>query len=298
MSHDWFRSWHGAPVDAKWRTIAKRAGVPTSLVVSFMWALMDRASQADDRGSFAGADLEALADYFDCYEDDLKRIVTQCNARNVTCNGRFVAWEKRQPKRPDDNSKERVRAFRERQRNQSTYDDVTQCNAVKRNVTLDKIREDKNISTNVDIAREPSALAILSECMSETTAKDLIAHRQKLRKPLTPRAAKLLAKDFVAYGNPEEAAEMMIKNGWQGFHPTWVANQTRAGPSANGRGGMASLLAKQLGLKDGRESRNSDEAVHVLSLDHRVERGNERDDGRQLSGDIIDLLAASPGRGV
>ena len=149
-----------------------------------------------------------------------------------------------------------------------------------------------------DKPREPSALAILSECMSEQTAKDLIAHRQKLRKPMTARAAKLLVKDFIAYGKPEEAAEMMIKNGWQGFHPTWIANQTRAGPQANGRGGMASLLAKQLGLKDGRESRNSDEAVHVLSLDHRAERGNERDDGRQLSGDIIDLLATSPGRGV
>jgi len=147
--------------------------------------------------------------------------------------------------------------------------------------------------------REPSALEILSECMSEQTARDLIAHRQKLRKPLTARAAKLLAKDFVAYGNAEEAAEMMIKNGWQGFHPTWVTNQAaRAGPTSNGKGGMASLLAKQLGLKDGREGRNSDEAVHVLSLDHRAERGNERDDGRQLSGDVIDLLSLSPVRSM
>jgi uncharacterized protein YdaU (DUF1376 family) len=156
------------------------------------------------------------------------------------------------------------------------------------------------LSSNEDNKpREASPLAILSECMSETTARDLIAHRQKLRKPLTARAAKLLAKDFVAYGNAEEAAEMMIKNGWQGFHPTWVTNQAaRAGPSPNGRGGMASLLAKQLGLKDGREGRNSDEAVHVLSLDHRAERGNERDDGRQLSGDVIDLLTLSPVRSL
>lgn len=155
-----------------------------------------------------------------------------------------------------------------------------------------------HISSNEDIAREPTALAVLSECMSEQTARDLIAHRQKLRKPLTARAAKLLAKDFVAFGNPEEAAEMMIKNGWQGFHPSWVSNQTRAGPAANGKGGMASLLAKSLGLKNGRESRDTDEALHVLPVHNRVERGNVGDDGRQLSGDIIDLLAFDTVRGL
>lgn len=163
-------------------------------------------------------------------------------------------------------------------------------------------RKGKDISSSLrsdDMPREPSALAILSECLSMQTAKDLIAHRQKLRKPLTARAAKLLAKDFVAYGKPEEAAEMMIKNGWQGFHPTWVANQTaRAGPPANGRGGMASLLAKSLGLKNGRESRDTDEAVHVLPVYDRVERGNVSDDGSQLPGDIIDLLAVDTRRGM
>ena len=156
------------------------------------------------------------------------------------------------------------------------------------------------LSSNEDNKpREASPLAILSECMSETTARDLIAHRQKLRKPLTARAAKLLAKDFVAYGNPEEAAEMMIKNGWQGFHPTWVTNQAaRAGPSSNGKGGMASLLAKQLGLKNGREGRDLDEAVHVLPVYNGPQRGNERDDGGVLSGDVIDIFSVSPGRSV
>lgn len=170
----------------------------------------------------------------------------------------------------------------------------------KRMANAKQSQSQSHIDTNVSIdKREPTALAVLSECMSEQTARDLIAHRQKLRKPLTARAAKLLAKDFVAYGKPEEAAEMMIKNGWQGFHPTWVANQTaRAGPPANGRGGMASLLAKSLGLKNGRESRDTDEAVHVLPVYDRAERGNVSDDGGQLPGDIIDLLAVDTRRGM
>ena len=296
MSHDWFRSWHGAPVDAKWRTIAKRAGVRTAYVVSIAWLLMDRASQSEDRGSIVGYDAETIADYLDMDTVEVETVIRAMTDKGFIVAGRIAAWEKRQPKREDDHSSERVRAFRERQRKQSSYVDETQCNAAKRTETLDKIRLDKNISSNEDIAREPSALAILSGCMSEQTARDLIAHRQKLRKPLTPRAAKLLAKDFVAYGNPEEAAEMMIKNGWQGFHPTWVTNQAaRAGPSPNGRGGMASLLAKTMGLKDGSQSRNSDEAVHVLSINNRAERGNERDDGGVLSGDVIDFFAGGSG---
>jgi hypothetical protein len=146
MANQWFRSWHGAPTDPKWRLIAKKADVPTSLVVSFVWALMDRASQSDDRGSFAGIDLEVLAEYLDCDETQLKRIVTQCNARNITVTERFVTWEKRQPKREDNGSTDRVRAFRERQKNRGFEVDETQCNTTKRNATLDKDKDkDKNI---------------------------------------------------------------------------------------------------------------------------------------------------------
>lgn len=225
MSNEWFRSWHGAPVDPKWRTIAKRAQVPTSLVVAFMWGLMDRASQAEDRGSFAGVDLETFADFLDCTEDELGRIVTQCDARNVTCDGRFVSWSKRQPKREDDSSAERTRLWRERKKNQTTYDDVTQCDAVKRNVTLDKIRED--ISTKVDnTPREPSAREVLLECLSEKTATDLIAHRQAKRAKLTPRAARELVNAFQKFGDPEAAAAEMILRGWTGFKPDWMVQAT------------------------------------------------------------------------
>lgn len=160
--NQWFRSWHGAPTDQKWSLIAKKADVPTSLVVAFIWALMDRASQSSDRGSFAGVDLEVMADYLNCDETQLKRIVTQCNARNVTCDDRFVSWEKRQPKREDDTSTNRVRKFRKLQKEQSLSDDETQCNAVKRNETLDKIREDKNIDKE-KYKKENQPLAALAE---------------------------------------------------------------------------------------------------------------------------------------
>ena len=286
MSHDWFRSWHGAPVDAKWRTIAKRAGVRTAYVVSVAWLLMDRASQSEDRGSIAGYDAETIADYLDMETLDVETVIRAMSEKGFLNGDRIAAWEKRQPIR-EDNSAERTRAWRERQK------PVTQRDAAKRDVTLDKIREDKNISTNVDIAREASPLAILSECMSEQTARDLIAHRQKLRKPLTARAAKLLAKDFVAYGNAEEAAEMMIKNGWQGFHPTWVTNQAaRAGPSKSQKG-WGSLYAELNGYGDGSSQKRIDEDVPLLSGGAVDGTGNRDGDAGGVSGNLIELFAGN-----
>jgi hypothetical protein len=251
MSNQWFRSWHGAPTDPKWRLIAKKAEVPTSLVVSFIWALMDRASQSEDRGSFAGVDLEVLAEYLDCDETQLKRIVTQCNARNITVTDKFVTWEKRQPKREDDTSNDRVRAYRERQKNQRLNDDVTQCNAVKRTVTLDKIRVDKDIiDTNVSInnSAQQKPLSILTECLSAEVAADLIAHRRAKKSPLTAGSAKGLVKQFREYGDPEAAAQAMMANGWTGFKAEWMRSEARAGPNKTEK--MSAITKALLNLEN------------------------------------------------
>lgn len=146
----WFRSWHGAPTDHKWRLIAKRAKTPTSLVVSFAWALLDRASQSEDRGCFEGADLEAFADFLDCDEDDLNRILAQFDEKGVTAEGRFLAWEKRQPKKEDPTATERSRIHRAKQ-NQALKPDATLCNAMQRPATPDKIREEQNREDKKDI---------------------------------------------------------------------------------------------------------------------------------------------------
>lgn len=91
----------------------------------------------------------------------------------------------------------------------------------------------KDISSSLrseDMPREATPLAILSECLTEQTAKDLIAHRQAKRTKLTPRAARELVKAFRDYGDPEAAAAEMMLRGWTGFKPDWMRN-ARAGPS-------------------------------------------------------------------
>jgi len=137
----WFRSWHGAPTDNKWLVIGRRANVAPGVVSAVAWALMDYASQADDRGSVNGFDVETYCAFSGFAEDDISRVLCAMSEKSIIIDGRLAAWDKRQPKREDD-SYERVRAFRERKN--VTQDD---CNAEKRNVTQ---RNNTDTDTDTD----------------------------------------------------------------------------------------------------------------------------------------------------
>ena len=113
---DWFRSWHGRPTDLKWLVIARKANVAPGLVSAVAWALLDHASRHEDRGSVEGFDAESYAEYSGFSEQDVERVIEAMREKGVIDgDGRFAAWEKEQPKREED-STERVRAFRERER--------------------------------------------------------------------------------------------------------------------------------------------------------------------------------------
>lgn len=66
-------------------------------------------------------------------------------------------------------------------------------------------------------ARE--VFAILGEVLSQGVATDFIAHRKALRKPLTPRAAELVAGKLRGCRDPDAVANASIMNGWQGVFP-------------------------------------------------------------------------------
>jgi len=61
----------------------------------------------------------------------------------------------------------------------------------------------------------------LETVLSPELAGAVIEHRSKLRKSLTLLAAEGLAKGFLATGDPDAAARMMVERGWQGFKPEW-----------------------------------------------------------------------------
>jgi hypothetical protein len=84
---------------------------------------------------------------------------------------------------------------------------------------------------------------ILLDCLSPEVAAGVLAHRQALRKPLTGRAAQLLAKGFLATADPNAAADMMIERGWQGFKPEWFENERRSNgqPRQSKRGSISDV---------------------------------------------------------
>lgn len=171
---DWWRCHHGMPTDPKWRTIAKRAGVPASLVVAVAVAALDRASaNATERGRTGEIDTETLADFLDCTEADILAVLDAMRAKGILDGDRFTKWEERQVKR-EDGSAERARAWREKKKsepNQTPPNDHdrtrTRPNARERTRTPDKSRgeesrEEKKESTPAQhsmAAREIAALA-------------------------------------------------------------------------------------------------------------------------------------------
>lgn len=116
---DWFRRHHGAPLNPRWRLIARRSGQPVAFVIA-VWDLMeDNASRATPRGTLVGWDDEAAAIALDMEPEAVQAIreAMQGKALNVDV---VMDWEITQPKRErEDDSKERVRAFRERQRQET-----------------------------------------------------------------------------------------------------------------------------------------------------------------------------------
>lgn len=163
----WFRSWHGAPSDPKWRTVARKAGVRPGDVVAVVWELLDRASRSDDRGSIEGFSAEIIADTMGYDPDEVARIVDALREIGALEGDRFSTWDRYQPKREDPTSTERVRAFRA-QGNAVQHTETstaplkqngTQRNTVKRNETLEKIREE------TEKRREPTKVGSSEEGM-------------------------------------------------------------------------------------------------------------------------------------
>lgn len=152
---DWFRSWHGAPTDNKWRVIAKKAGVLPGVVSAIVWALFDHASQQEDRGSIAGFDYETYSEFsgFD---------VTQCHAvsqalcdKGLIHNQKFISWEKRQIKKEDKTASERKRNQRLRDKSRSVTPDVTLGHGREEKNRVEEIRVEKESTPTQPVVNKP-----------------------------------------------------------------------------------------------------------------------------------------------
>jgi len=86
----------------------------------------------------------------------------------------------------------------------------------------------KKKSDQTEQKKQDQVLAILLKRLGERAALDFIAHRNEMRKPLTPRAAELIIDNLDGCANPDAAVNASIMNGWQGVFPERAPHQAQA----------------------------------------------------------------------
>lgn len=147
---DWFRWHHGSVTDPKFQLIAKKSGASLPDVLAVWAYVLEQASANETRGNHGEIDSEAVDCMFGFDDGQTEAILNVMQSRGLLVDGRVSSWDKRQPKRErdTDNSAERTRAYRERQRQQSDdqQNHVTPCDATEhqKNAREEKSREDSN----------------------------------------------------------------------------------------------------------------------------------------------------------
>lgn len=148
---DWLCWHHGTVTDPKWRVVARKAGVPLHIVIAIWPAVLEAASQAEDRGRVDSLDPEDVAAALDLETEQVQAVLVAMQGK-VLDGDEVTGWRKRNPKRADDLSTERVRRFRERSKQEKR--DETQGNAKER--PEESIREDKREEKKTGSARGAS----------------------------------------------------------------------------------------------------------------------------------------------
>lgn len=130
MAYNWLKWFHGAVADDKWPLVARKSGQPVAVVVAVWAALLECASQAEDRGSIEDFDAESMDAVLQIPDGACAAIVEALSTgkRPRIVDGRINNWEKRQEEPQQSSSTERVRRFRERKRAHNAGDEAT-CNA-------------------------------------------------------------------------------------------------------------------------------------------------------------------------
>lgn len=164
-NYQWYRIWNGTYTDPKFRTIARVSGFHVTVVLTVYYALLDYASQAENRGDVRGAPDEDIASALDIPDQTVSEIRQAMEGR-VIIDGRLKGWEKRQPEcdehRRDNKPKamtaaERVRKWRAAKNKEAAIVDCenrpcnernAECNE-KRNGVTENVTCNENVTNSV-----------------------------------------------------------------------------------------------------------------------------------------------------
>lgn len=177
----WFRFYEETANDPKFAFIARKTGHPVAYALAVWTMILSRASAAEDRGNASGFDCESADAALGIPDGAAQEIYNAMLYKGMILdNGRVANWEKRQPKKEDNNSTQRSKDCRERQKAQkekignSDRNDAqcgatdcnamqrlaTPCNDAQRGATPDKSRLEESFKnfkdTNVSLSSPPA----------------------------------------------------------------------------------------------------------------------------------------------
>lgn len=155
MTYKWLKWFHGAVTDDKWPLIARKSGQPVAVVVAVWAALLECASQAEDRGSIEEFDAESMDAVLQIPDGACAAIVDVLSTgkRPRIVDGRINNWEKRQEEPQDPTGRERKRRQRERDKEARERDKDNGCPADGHGVTGDNVTchgNDRDAVTDAD----------------------------------------------------------------------------------------------------------------------------------------------------
>ena len=115
--------WHvGTVSDPKLAAVAKRCGnAPKHLVVAVWAYLLEIGASANPKGSIESLDIEGAAIQLDATEEQIVAIIDAMESKGMLGGCQILNWNKRQHGK----STERVKAFRERKKQDETLHDVS-----------------------------------------------------------------------------------------------------------------------------------------------------------------------------
>lgn len=156
---EWFRWYHGACSDAKWPLIARKAHTTVGVVVSVWVALLEYASQDDERGSVEGFDCETFDALYGYSDGTCEAVLSAMLEKGLIEDGCICSWSRRQPQREREESTnaERQRRYRERRRLERDGEGVTEEDGNVTGVTTHNVTGvTRNVTRNAVTPRNAS----------------------------------------------------------------------------------------------------------------------------------------------
>lgn len=211
---DWFRWHHGSVTDPKFQLVARKSKQSLATVIAVWAFVLEKASASEDRGHFGGLDCEAVDCLFGLDDGATEAILSSMADRGLVESDRVASWDKRQVKRErtDDVSTDRVKAFRNKQRNE------TPCNA---NDSQETPREEERREEVIDTAPSPKSPRGTALPADWTLPDDWKAWAEANRPDVDVQSVAESFRDFWIAKPGKDGR----KADWQATWRNWVRNQ-------------------------------------------------------------------------